>query len=352
MGGITSGREALLIQARCGGSTRQVQGGPQDQFGPQTLPLVGVLQAHGARWVVVAHHLGIRGPGLLSPRAVHQQGTAAIVGERQAIVRVLGEGRDIFRLERGIDVPDVVIEMLPEPRGGPFCFTQEVGQGARKRDEGSGRRHADIQSTVSKHRKWCVPPFYRKVGGVDPRWAHGAIQVEPVGPFMIPWVFPSPTRAGSFMTPVFALQSLPKSIFLAGPTPRDPLTPSWRPEALAILEELGFEGHVYVPENANWQPHDQHEAAQVPWEWEALNAATVVAFWVPRDLATMPALTTNVEFGCYANSGKCVLGYPRSAAKMRYLDRLAQRFQVPVLDGLRATLEAAVAKTKHPFGDG
>lgn len=153
------------------------------------------------------------------------------------------------------------------------------------------------------------------------------------------------------MKPVFALHSLPKSIFLAGPTPRDPITASWRPEALSILEELGFEGHVFVPENANWQPHDRHEENQVTWEWEALNAATVVVFWVPRELTHMPALTTNVEFGAYANSGKCLLGYPRAAAKMRYLDRLAQRFHVPVFDDLRATLAAAVAQTRRPFGE-
>jgi nucleoside 2-deoxyribosyltransferase len=152
------------------------------------------------------------------------------------------------------------------------------------------------------------------------------------------------------MTPIFALQPLPKSIFLAGPTPRDPQASTWRPEALAILDNLGFEGQVYVPENANWRPHDQHEAAQVPWEWEALNLATVIVFWVPRVLATMPALTTNVEFGLFAHSGKIVLGYPPTAAKMTYLDRLAQRFHVPVYGTLRDTLVAAVAQTRRPFG--
>jgi len=152
------------------------------------------------------------------------------------------------------------------------------------------------------------------------------------------------------MTPVFALQPLPKSIFLAGPTPRNDQAASWRPDALAILDELGFDGQVYVPENATWKPHDQHEAAQVPWEWEALNQATVIAFWVPRALDHMPALTTNVEFGFFATSGKLVLGYPEGAAKMTYLARLAQRFHVPVFGSLRATLEAAVAQTRRPFG--
>jgi hypothetical protein len=39
-----------------------------------------------------------------------------------------------------------------------------------------------------------------------------------------------------------------KSIFLAGPTPRTPGIISWRKEACEILEELGFNGIVYVPE--------------------------------------------------------------------------------------------------------
>ena len=39
-----------------------------------------------------------------------------------------------------------------------------------------------------------------------------------------------------------------KSIFLAGPTPRSLDVETWRKEAIRILEELGFDGIVYVPE--------------------------------------------------------------------------------------------------------
>lgn len=39
-----------------------------------------------------------------------------------------------------------------------------------------------------------------------------------------------------------------KSIFLAGPTLRKEIVKSWRPQAIEILEELGFDGVVYVPE--------------------------------------------------------------------------------------------------------
>lgn len=39
-----------------------------------------------------------------------------------------------------------------------------------------------------------------------------------------------------------------KSIFLAGPTPRDEKIKSWRITACERLNELGFDGIVYVPE--------------------------------------------------------------------------------------------------------
>lgn len=39
-----------------------------------------------------------------------------------------------------------------------------------------------------------------------------------------------------------------KSIFLAGPTPRENNDVSWRVEACKILEDNGFDGIVYIPE--------------------------------------------------------------------------------------------------------
>ncbi len=151
------------------------------------------------------------------------------------------------------------------------------------------------------------------------------------------------------MTPVFALQPLPKSIFLAGPTPRHTATPSWRPEALRILQDMGFSGQVYVPETADWKAHDHYDD-QLHWEWEALNLATVAAFWVPRDLETMPAFTTNVEFGLLIQSGKLILGFPQDAPKMTYLAKLAKRHGAQVFHTLDDTLKAAVEATARPFG--
>jgi hypothetical protein len=154
------------------------------------------------------------------------------------------------------------------------------------------------------------------------------------------------------MDVVFALQPIAKSIFLAGPTPRDDETPTWRPEALAILEELGFEGTVYVPESEDWAKHDSYDL-QVDWEWAGIDASRIVVFWVPRDLSRnsegemkMPAFTTNVEFGLVARSGKGMLGFPAGAKKTSYLNRLAEKVGMPVYGSMRELLAAAVERAR------
>lgn len=142
----------------------------------------------------------------------------------------------------------------------------------------------------------------------------------------------------------YAKQDPPKSwahaIFLAGPTPRDSETPSWRPEALRLLEEAGYDGVVFVPESADGQFKGSY-TDQVEWEERGLEMADRIVFWVPRDLRTMPAFTTNVEFGRYVQSGKVILGRPDGAPKTRYLDWLGEKNDVPIFETLKATLAEA-----------
>jgi hypothetical protein len=145
------------------------------------------------------------------------------------------------------------------------------------------------------------------------------------------------------MRVVYALEPLRQSIFLAGPTPRAANVKSWRPEAITKLAELGFLGEVFIPEASDWGPHDQYDA-QVHWEWEALKQASVIVFWVPREIETMPAFTTNVEFGDWVKSGKVILGAPSDAPKMNYLRMLANKYNVPCFDTLDETLSAAVER--------
>lgn len=145
------------------------------------------------------------------------------------------------------------------------------------------------------------------------------------------------------------------SIFLAGPTPRDDMTPSWRPDALRLLRGLGFEGHVFVPEKEGGGWHGVYDA-QVKWEWAALGLASKTVFWIPRDLDTMPGFTTNVEFGfMMANyPDRVILGCPNDAPKTRYLKMMVDEQRafsqslktpmekVPMVNSLPAALALAV----------
>lgn len=147
----------------------------------------------------------------------------------------------------------------------------------------------------------------------------------------------------------YARTPLPKSIFLAGPTPRpgkngEPRPLSWRPEAIELLRELGFTGTVFVPEDADWSPKFSYDD-QVDWELQALNAATVVVFWIPRT-ELMPAFTTNVEYGMFISKPNTIVGAPPEAEKMKYLQHLADIYHKEVYTDLRTTLAVAIAKTE------
>lgn len=112
-----------------------------------------------------------------------------------------------------------------------------------------------------------------------------------------------------------------KSIFLAGPTPRSNEIKSWRPEACIFLEDNGFDGIVYVPEYSSWRPLENY-LTQVEWERDALSNASVIVFWIPRELPDMPGFTTNVEFGYWIHTGKIIYGRPNESKKNEYLDWL------------------------------
>ena len=111
------------------------------------------------------------------------------------------------------------------------------------------------------------------------------------------------------------------SIFLAGPTPRSKDVPSWRPQALELLKELDWDGVVMIPEYDDWNALESYEG-QIEWEQNCLHACGKVVFWVPRDLETMPAFTTNVEFGYWIakDPKKIMYGRPDGSPKCAYLD--------------------------------
>ena len=144
---------------------------------------------------------------------------------------------------------------------------------------------------------------------------------------------------------VYAQESLPKvinkSLFLAGPTCRDEDGNPWRKEAVEILKKSGYDGVVYIPEprDGSWAKNYDD---QIEWEELCLNQADCIVFWIPRDLKTMPAFTTNIEWGKWEDSGKVVLGYPKDAEKMRYLHHYAEEFKVSISSTLEDTLTDAI----------
>lgn len=135
-----------------------------------------------------------------------------------------------------------------------------------------------------------------------------------------------------------------KSIFLAGPTPREKEVVSWRVEAVKKLEKLGFDGVVYVPEYSTWVPKTNY-IDQANWERETLTEATIILFWIPRSLPDMPGFSTNVEFGYWMHSKKVVYGRPDGAPKTKYLDWLYETdYHEKPFNDLDKLLEYAVSK--------
>ncbi|MDX3232509.1 nucleoside 2-deoxyribosyltransferase domain-containing protein [Streptomyces sp. ME19-01-6] len=115
---------------------------------------------------------------------------------------------------------------------------------------------------------------------------------------------------------VMARETLPAaglSVFLAGPTPdKSASVPSWRPAAIEALAAQWVDEQpltVLTPESRDGKRADRYED-QVDWETAARAAASAILFWIPRDMRTLPGMTTNVEFGLDVASGRAVLGCP------------------------------------------
>ncbi|UGQ09717.1 NUDIX hydrolase [Yinghuangia sp. ASG 101] len=155
--------------------------------------------------------------------------------------------------------------------------------------------------------------------------------------------------AGS-VTVVYAGERPPESwdasVFLAGPTPRSADVASWRPAALDLVHGLWSGAGalvVFVPEPRDGSRWGDYEDQRL-WELRWLRVADQVVFWVPRDLATLPGLTTNDEWGWLKDSGRAVFGSPEDAAKVRYQREYAADHGVPLADTLADTLRVALER--------
>lgn len=147
------------------------------------------------------------------------------------------------------------------------------------------------------------------------------------------------------MKAVYAGEAFPQhmasSIYLIGPTSRSNEPSSWRSEALRLLEAKGYEGAVFVPESPEGGPLLPFED-QASWELAALNRSDCALVWLPRDMITMPGLTTNVEFGMLVKLGKMVFGAPPETPHVRYLQFICKSEFIPQAETLEATVENAL----------
>jgi hypothetical protein len=143
-------------------------------------------------------------------------------------------------------------------------------------------------------------------------------------------------------------------IFLAGPTPRMTAEgtveiESWRPAALNHLQDLGFSGTVLVPECASWGLDENTYETQVEWEEAGLNLAHCIVFWIPRRMDLLPGMTTNDEWGVWKQSGKVVLGVPRTAERCRYQLYYAKKLGVPHFETLGYTVFSAMLMAQKNY---
>lgn len=134
------------------------------------------------------------------------------------------------------------------------------------------------------------------------------------------------------MNIIFAGEDFPKyvkkTIFLAGPSPREEAVDDWRNQVVEQLKEKEFDGTIYIPiprkrfyknytEDKSWTYDNQ-----VEWECLARQRADALLFWIPRNTkGKMPGLTTNIEFGEDLRFPNIFYGRPDEAESCRYLDK-------------------------------
>ena len=135
-------------------------------------------------------------------------------------------------------------------------------------------------------------------------------------------------------------------IFLAGPTVRgnqyDKLGPSWRLEAIQILESQGFTGSIVLPEFTDPHESDKGRRELPLWEHNGLTRADCILFWIPRTKEQW-GLNTNSEHGFWLakDPDKLVYGRPDGAYRIDYNDIMHERiyFERGEVRAIHKTLE-------------
>lgn len=149
--------------------------------------------------------------------------------------------------------------------------------------------------------------------------------------------------------------SISKTLFLAGPSIRDYTQRDWRHDAIQILENLSYNGIVFIPipEDVFYQRQPLNKAGydnQIQWEKNARRMSDVIVFWVPRNMqAGVYGLTTNFELGEDLKTGRVIYGRPDEADKCRYLDKCVTSNAQEVYSDLNELLTVTISfLTDHP----
>jgi hypothetical protein len=137
------------------------------------------------------------------------------------------------------------------------------------------------------------------------------------------------------------------SIFLAGPTPRDENANSWRPEFVETFKKI-YNGEkkvdIIIPEYKIGFEKDYQFDPQTEWEVDCMDRCNLIVFWIPREIKHMPAFTTNIEFGERMHSGKIIVGWPKNAQKIEYIEKRCKMHNIPNYNNLNELCESVIKK--------
>ena len=163
-----------------------------------------------------------------------------------------------------------------------------------------------------------------------------------------------------YETPTDKIDTRLQTVFLAGPTVRgnQPHLTSWRNAAVDWFKQFNFEGNLIIPEFTDKTESDQVRYDIPVWEYQGLQMAHVIMFWIPRTRELI-GLTTNHEHGYWMalDRDKVVYGRPQDAYRMTYLDimwvedakRRAKDTGIYVPCPIYTTLEKTVRATLRHF---
>lgn len=141
-------------------------------------------------------------------------------------------------------------------------------------------------------------------------------------------------------------QNVEKMLFLADSTfQQDKLNSSWRIDAIQLLEQLGYDGIIYLSEEREGSPGSTFldDEAKVRWTRGALMRSDVIVFGLPEDLKGPPDIVMGVELGWLMESGRIILAMP-SEREARNLHLYIQQFAVPYYTQLSDALHEAVKR--------